>query len=444
MQEGIQVGPEGGADLAAEIRARVAPMLGIVLRASAVVLAVVTIAALVSHGPEPVWPIFWAFGGCLLVALALERAGRVRAAGIVLPLGFWVIASTAVFMLGGVRSPGTFVLVPIVATAAVFWDLRAAGALTVASLGVELLAAWLESVHRLPTPWRTSSPAALWRVFAGSIVMTGVLAGVSQRAVRDAIADVRRMTQNRSAMEAELAVLRRRLEQSRRFDAIGRVAGGAAHDFSNLIGVILAASGILERETRGNAAATEVVKAVEESALRARNLLRHLLTAGNATGSPKPLEVGGVVTGLEPVLRNALGRAVDLVVRTDDAGCLVRADPSRLEQVILNLVVNARDAMPEGGKLVVEAARGRLAESPEHPLHDAVRLAVTDSGVGMDPETQRRAFKPFFTTKGGEGTGLGLSTVLEVVNENGGEVRVTSSPGRGTTFEVFLPRFGAS
>jgi signal transduction histidine kinase len=235
----------------------------------------------------------------------------------------------------------------------------------------------------------------------------------------------------------------KRVYQSQRLDAIGRLAGGAVHDFNNLIGVILAASALLGRETNGTGIAQDCLKAIEESALRSRTLLRQLLAAGHArTLVLKPLDVSGVVAGLEPILRRAAGDAVEFVIRKDEAACVVRADPSRLEQVILNLVVNARDAMPEGGQLVVETARRRLVDDPLHPLHDAVLLSVTDSGVGMDDETQRHLFEPFFTTKGTEGTGLGLATVHDVVNESGGEVRVTSAPGRGTRFDVFLPRVG--
>ncbi|MGO9834685.1 MAG: sensor histidine kinase [Polyangiaceae bacterium] len=433
-----------GADIAAEIRARSAPMLGFVLRASAVVLAAVFVAALLTHGSHPLWPVYGAFATFLLIGLGMEVTGRAEMAGIVVTLGFWATASATVFLMGGVRSPGTLVMVPIVATAALFWDWRAAGALTLASIGIELLALWLESVHMMPPPLRTPTTATLWRVFAGSVAMTGVLVGLAQRGVRAAIADVREMVHRRSIMEAELAELLKRVEQGQRLDALGRLAGGAAHDFNNLIGVILVASSILARETKWTGSSRDCLKAIEESALRAKNLLRHILIASHAPAlAPKPLDVGGVVAGLEPIIRRAVGDGVEFVVRKNDAECVVRADPSRLEQAILNLVVNARDAMPEGGQLVVETARGRFADDPLHPLHDAVLLSVTDSGVGMDAETKRRVFEPFFTTKGTEGTGLGLSTVLDVVNESGGEVRVTSELGRGTRFDVFLPRLSA-
>jgi signal transduction histidine kinase len=434
-----------GVDVAAEIRARMAPMLGVVLRVTAGVLVAVCVAALVVRGYHPVWSVHGAFAACVLVALALQSSGRVHAAGVVLTLGFWATATAAVFLLGGVQSPATFVLVPIVATAALFWDWRAAAALTLTSIAVEILAAWLEGAHLLPPPLRPQTPAALWTVFAGSVAMTGVLVGMAQRGVRAAIADARAMTRRRTLVEAELADLLKRVEQGQRLDAIGRLAGGAVHDFNNLIGVILAASALLGREIKGSGAARDCLNAIEESALRARTLLRHLRARDRASvTTPKQLDVSTIVAGLEPILRRAAGESVEVVVRKDDAGCVVCAVPSRLEQGILNLVVNARDAMPDGGKLVVETTRRRFADDPQHPLHDAVLLSVTDSGVGMDSETQRRAFEPFFTTKGTEGSGLGLATVHDVVSESGGEVRVTSAPGRGTRFDVFLPRVAES
>jgi signal transduction histidine kinase len=430
-------------DFAAEIRARNAPMLTVVLWASAAVVVATSLAAFVTRDSQTLWPVHGAFAAFVVVALGLKATGRVLVAAVVLTLGFWATASAAVLLLGGVHSPGSFVLVPVVATAALFWDWRAAAALTLASIGVELLAVSLESAHMLPPPLRTTSPAVVWRVFAGSLVMTGVLVGVAQRGVRAAIADVRAVSHRRTLLEAQLTELLKRVEQGHRLDAIGRLAGGAAHDFNNLIAVVLAASALLERETNGSPAARECLRAIEESALRARNLVRHLLAAGRSElVIPKALDVSGVVAGLEPVLRKTVGEGVEFVVRRDEEECVVRADASRLEQVILNLVVNARDAMPEGGQLVVETTRGQFIDDPSHPLHDAVLLSVTDSGIGMDAETQRRAFEPFFTTKGTEGTGLGLSTVLDVVIETGGEVRVTSTPGRGTRFDVFLPRVG--
>ena len=191
-------------------------MLGFVLRASAAVLAAVFVAALLTRGSHPLWPVYGAFAAFLLVGLGLEATGRIETAGIVVTLGFWATASATVFLMGGVRSPGTFVMVPIVATAALFWDWRAAGALTLASIGIELFAAYLESAHLMPPPLRTPTTATLWRVFAGSVAMTGVLVGLAQRGVRSAIADVREMVHRRAIMEVELAGLLKRVEQGHR------------------------------------------------------------------------------------------------------------------------------------------------------------------------------------------------------------------------------------
>ena len=241
-----------------------------------------------------------------------------------------------------------------------------------------------------------------------------------------------------------------RLQQSQKLEAIGRLAGGVAHDFNNLLTVILSYSemlrGELESEQRPSPELDEVIAAGR----RAAELTRQLLAFGRQQVlQPKVLDLNRVVSHLKRMIRRLVGDDVDLVfVPGADLG-RVLADPGQIEQLVVNLVVNARDAMPQGGKLTIESANAQLGEefaSGRHELApgEYVMLAVSDTGVGMAPEVAARVFEPFFTTKeAGRGTGLGLAMVHGVVQQSGGAVSVYSEPGHGTTFKIYLPRVDA-
>jgi signal transduction histidine kinase len=245
----------------------------------------------------------------------------------------------------------------------------------------------------------------------------------------------------------QLSRAQEQLAQSRKMEAIGRLAGGVAHDFNNLLTVIKGRSQLILDRLEPEHPLRRQIALIEQMAERAAALTRQLLAfSRRQTLEPRVVSVNVVVQGIVPMLERLLGEDIELVVQLDPALAAVRADPNQLEQVILNLVANARDAMPDGGMLTIETANAELTEDPAEPPHDVmpgpyVRLTVRDSGVGMDVATQARLFEPFFTTKEvGKGTGLGLATVYGIVRQSGGTITVHSAAGSGSTFEVYLPR----
>jgi PAS domain S-box-containing protein len=234
------------------------------------------------------------------------------------------------------------------------------------------------------------------------------------------------------------------LLQSQKLESIGRLAGGIAHDFNNLLTVILCgAESEVEALDAGRAVDREDVDQIREAGARAQDLTRHLLAfARRQVAAPVVLDVNGLVVRCERLLHRLLGEDVSIELRLEDGLWTVLCDPAQLEQVIFNLAANARDAMPQGGTLTL-STRNVVAPHGEPGLAagEWVLLRVQDTGTGMSREVKERLFEPFFTTKpSGKGTGLGLASVYGIVRQAGGEVRVDSGPGRGSTFDVLLPR----
>ena len=248
-------------------------------------------------------------------------------------------------------------------------------------------------------------------------------------------------------LETEVAQRTEQLQQAQKMEAVGLLAGGIAHDFNNLLTVIMNRAGLLRQRPESAEAVAAGLALIERTAQRAAALTRQLLTVSRKQVlQPRLVDLNRVVTDMAEMLRPLLGERIALRVATAAEPGRVKADPGHLEQVIMNLAVNARDAMPDGGRLTLETAAVELPEtSPTRPPGLAagpyVVLAVGDTGAGMDAATQARIFEPFFTTKApGHGTGLGLSTVYGIVKQHGGHVSVESAPGRGATFRIFLPR----
>ncbi len=240
--------------------------------------------------------------------------------------------------------------------------------------------------------------------------------------------------------------LEEQLRQSQKMEAVGRLAGGIAHDFNNLLMVISGYSELLLEKIGGNTELQPPAKEIANAANRATALTRQLLAFSRKQMlMPRVFDLNALVAENLKMLIRVIGEDIDLVtVPAEELGA-VKADPGQIEQVIMNLAVNARDAMPQGGKLTIETANTTLDESYSRFHASAepgeyVMLAISDSGVGMDAETQSHIFEPFFSTKGPKGTGLGLSTVYGIIKQSGGFIWVYSEPGKGTTFKIYLPR----
>ena len=236
------------------------------------------------------------------------------------------------------------------------------------------------------------------------------------------------------------------LRQSQKMEAIGQLAGGVAHDFNNLVTVITGYCQLLCKGLAGDDARRQQIAEIERSGEQAAAMVRQLLAfSRRQVVKPKVLDLNEVLVGVEKMLGRLIGEDIEMVWAPAAEPGKVEADPGQLEQVIMNLAVNARDAMPEGGKLTIETAEVELdREYADRHLGvepgPHVLLAVSDTGVGMDAETRARIFEPFFTTKEEKGTGLGLATVYGIVKQSGGHVWVYSEPGKGSTFKVYLPR----
>ena len=244
----------------------------------------------------------------------------------------------------------------------------------------------------------------------------------------------------------ERRALEQQLRQSQKMEAVGRLAGGVAHDFNNLLMVISGYSEFLLDRLGPDPALRGPAQEIASAAVRATSLTRQLLAFSRKQMlAPKILDLNSVVTENLKMLNRMIGEDIELMmVPAADLGT-VRADAGQIEQVIMNLAVNARDAMPAGGKLTIETSNVSLDEDYARfhaPLRPGnyVMLAISDTGAGMDSETQSHIFEPFFTTKGPKGTGLGLSTVYGIVKQSGGYIWVYSEAGKGTTFKVYLPR----
>ena len=267
---------------------------------------------------------------------------------------------------------------------------------------------------------------------------TGIISGI-----RTTIQDIT----ERKRTEEKIASLQKQLHQSQKMEAIGKLTGGIAHDFNNLLTIIKGYSQLSLMGLKENNVLKENIEEIQKASDRAKDLTRQLLAfSRHQMMEVRVLDLNTLFQNLDKMLRRAIGEDIELVsVLADDLG-RVKADPSQIEQVILNLVVNARDAMPSGGKLTIETGNVELDELYLQSHSGVapgryVELSVSDTGMGMTPEVKDHIFEPFFTTKEeGQGTGLGLSVVYGIVKQTEGNIWVDSEPGQGTVFKIYLPR----
>jgi len=257
--------------------------------------------------------------------------------------------------------------------------------------------------------------------------------------------NIRDITRRKHAEEA-LRRSEEQLQQASKLEALGRLAGGVAHDFNNLLGVILGSSELLLEDLPANDPRGRYVEAITTASKRAVSLTKQLLTfSRKQVSSPLVFDLNSIVRETGRMLPRIIGEHIEIGIVLSEQQAPVLADPTQIQQVLMNLAANARDAMPEGGKLTIEVANREMKQGGGEPADVApgnyVTLTVNDTGAGMSPESQRSAFDPFFTTKEiGKGTGLGLSIVYGIVKESGGSILLNSELGEGTTLRIYLPR----
>ncbi len=298
---------------------------------------------------------------------------------------------------------------------------------------------WLDAVNATPAATRSQAPTEFrvrrrdgrWRM-----VVPTATSFVDASGVRRDLLLARDVTDRR--------LLERQLQQAQKSEAIGNLAAGIAHDFNNVLTAIVGWSDALIQALPDSTPALGYAREIREASQHAADLATHLLAIRrDERPQAGPLNLNDVVIRAAPLFRRLLGPRVECMLRLTPGVGMIRADATQMEQVLLNLSLNARDAMPEGGILTIETAvaslhPGEVAGCEAGPY---VRLTVRDTGIGMDAETRAHLFEPFFTTKGaGQGTGLGLSIVNGIVRHSSGAVTVESGLGQGSTFRVFLPR----
>jgi signal transduction histidine kinase len=376
---------------------------------------------LTSPGYEPPWIGY----GLLLATLALNRLGHYRPAAALAMAMFPLVGFGIVYTSHGPLPFLTFgylLLGPMLG--AIFLPIWGVALLTVANLcGIALAPLFLPELQgklvQLIGPLSSNA-------------MVGLLACLYMHH-RNAVEAERR----RAAEQSE-----ERLRRAQKMEALGRLSGGVAHDFNNLLTIILGSVALLRRRQASHEI-DDIAAAAESAAALTRQLLAF---SRGAVLEPRVLKLSDVVREAAVMIRRLIGEDIDVRVRTEADSWLIRIDPNQLEQVLLNLATNARDAMPRGGTLEIgvenvtlDAERARL--SGEARPGEYVRLRVTDTGAGMDEATRQRIFEPFFTTKErGKGTGLGLSTVFGTVSQSGGFVEAHSAPSQGARFDLYFPR----
>jgi len=260
-----------------------------------------------------------------------------------------------------------------------------------------------------------------------------------ERALRD-VAD----RKARRDAEEHLRQVEDQLRQSKRLEAIGQVTANIAHDFNNFLTVINGRCEILNMLPNMQQEVKHEVEMILSAGRRAAELTRQLLVfSRRQVLDPRVFDLNALIADMESMLKTIAGSRVEFQVRLTPQACRIKADPGQISQVLMNLVVNARDAMSDGGRAKIETCIGNLSPEPAEKKPAYAILSVLDSGIGMDRETKSRIFEPFFTTKGpGKGTGLGLSTVYGIVKQSGGEIGVLSEVGKGSEFRIALPYVG--
>ncbi|HOX43357.1 MAG TPA: ATP-binding protein [Myxococcota bacterium] len=378
-----------------------------------------------------------AFLGLLLGTEWLIRRDRVRLAAFLFLVLVHALFGLAFFLFGALQGPYVAALVAQVCIAGLVGGRRAA-LLSFLLGGAVLASAYVLAVSGSSLPdLSPSNPLA-------NMLVTFLLTGLVAHLLWVAFEQLELARREREAYERERRA-------AHRLEALGRLAGGVAHDFNNLLTVILANSDPHQPPGETPAGTLSRLEEIQAAGQRAAGLTQQLLAfARKQVLEPRPLELNRLVSGLRPMLARLLRENIELRLELAPDLPAVRSDPARLEQVVVNLAVNAQDAMPRGGRLTLETSRAVLDEAAchKHPglrAGEHVLLSVSDTGTGMPAEILEQVFEPFFTTKASQGgSGLGLATVHGIVTQSGGAVLVYSEPGKGSTFKVYLPALAGS
>ena len=380
--------------------------------------------------------------------LWLVRRGHVKLSCVLFVSLFFIAVVGCVAVVGSVRAPIVSLFLVCIVIAGLILSHRGAVVVAVLSL-LAYVGLWSAERAGMLPPLRDTQFASLV-TFVAAVTATAVFVTMVTRSVEGALGRLRRSERRLSESLETLRETQSQLLHTQKMEAVGRLAGGVAHDFNNLLTAILGYSDLLLGDTTPNPAMASHLRGIQTAAERAAALTSQLLAFSHKQIlHPRVLDLNAVVVDMKEMLGRMLGE--DIVLEFELAPRLghVMADPGQVQQIILNLAANARDAMPHGGTLTITTSDLVATEAGGWEAIGVrsgagVVLAVTDTGVGMDVETQSRMFEPFFTTKDvGEGTGLGLSSVYGIVEQSSGCIRVDSEPGQGTTFRIWLPRTDA-
>jgi signal transduction histidine kinase len=388
-------------------------------------------------------------------AIALGRSGHRLAAVRVMVATIQAAAvGLVVFGHDGIHDVAMMMFPATLVVAALLLDQRAyvwtavATVVAVVAVGAAELSGLIVNRYQHHVHWRNLLDATI------VLVVTAIAVWLLSDSLKTSLARARENERRAAAANAELVERVRQLanseaelRQAQKMEAVGRLASGIAHDFNNVLMVIQASAGVAARDVAADSRVARCIREIDHATEQAAALTRRLLEfTRRREAAPRTVDLGKLVTGLQPLLARIMGDRVRLEIVAPEAPATAEVDPMQTEQVLLNLAMNARDAMPHGGCLRLELGREEL--EPERAAHVGlrpgryVRLSVEDTGCGMDEQVRDRVFEPFFTTKA-DGTGLGLSMVYGAVRGSGGAIQVDSRPGGGTTFRILLPSGGA-
>lgn len=395
-----------------------------------------------------------AFFIVVVCVVLMVRRGRIKQACVVFILYQLIAMAWGTYTLGGVTvSMYNFFVFAVMVSGLLLGGRWALGTAFVSVIwGTALLV--FEKKGFLP-PAVERSPFAAYSTVTPSFVTTAVIVYLYHKDITRALNRARessaQLLQANQDLHSEVAArekMERCLAQAQKMEAVGRLAGGIAHDFNNMLVPILGYAELLVGEVEPDSGAHKKVARIRDAAEKAAALTRQILAFSRQQAlAPEPLDVNETVVGVYKILRHAIGENIEIQLNLGSALYPVFADKSQIEQVLMNLVLNSKDAMPTGGRVTISTSNISLGTEcldeydDELAAGDYVLLAVSDTGCGMDQDTLEKIFDPFFTTKAsGKGTGLGLATVFGIVKQHQGGIRVFTQLGKGTTFKIYLPR----